>query len=125
VTSRFVNSKDILLEKARMTYLLERTNLTLFASISVAANCTQVGRGGLHRASPRVRGNQKAKRHIRCMKHIRSQTVQNPSSRADGIDSVRIENDASIFTPVKSSVTPKEQQDSSFPHCAAKPERIM
>jgi hypothetical protein len=51
--------------------------------------------------------------------------VQIPSGRADGMDSVRIENDATIFTSVKSSVTPKEQEDSSFPHCAPKPERIM
>jgi helix-turn-helix protein len=71
------------------------------------------------------RGNLKAKRHIRCLKYISAPMVQIPSSRADGIDSVRIENDATIFTSVKSSVTPEEQEDSSFPHRAQKPVRIM
>jgi len=51
--------------------------------------------------------------------------LQIPSSRVDGTDSVRIENDATIFASVKSSVTPKEQEDSSFPHRAPKAERIM
>ncbi len=44
--------------------------------------------------------------------------VQIPSGRADGIDSVRIERDATIFASVKSSFTPEEQEDSSFPHRA-------
>jgi hypothetical protein len=70
------------------------------------------------------RGNLKAKRHIRCLKYI-VPTVQISSHRVDCMDSVRIEKDATILTPVKSSVTPKEQEESSFPHRAPKPERIM
>jgi len=71
------------------------------------------------------RGNLKAKRHIRCLKYICAPRVQIPSGRADGMDSVRIENHATIFTSVKSSVTPEQQEVSSFPHRGPKAERIM
>jgi hypothetical protein len=91
--------------------------------VKVKALLVELEKAGYIERRREFLGNLKSKRHIRRLKYICSPIVQIPSSRADGMDSVR--NDATIFTSVKSSVTPKEQEDSSFPHRAPKPERIM
>lgn len=93
--------------------------------VKVKALLVELEKSGYIERRREFRGNLRAKRHIRCLKYICAPTVQIPSGRADGMDSVRIENDASIFTSVKSSVTPEEQEDSSFPQRAPKAERIM
>jgi hypothetical protein len=71
-----------------------------------------------------LRGNLKSKRHIRCLKHVVS-VVWKSSYRPGGTVSGLTENDTTIRIPVKSSVTPKEQEESSFPHSQEIPERIM
>jgi hypothetical protein len=70
------------------------------------------------------RGNLKAKRYIRCLKYVVS-TVQIPSHRPDGMASVRVENDATILAPVKSSVTPYKQEESSVSYIQETSKRIM
>ena len=71
-----------------------------------------------------LRDNLKSKRHIRCLKHVAS-VVWKSSHRPGGMVSGATENDATILTPVKSSVTPKEQEESSFPQREQESERIM
>lgn len=93
--------------------------------VKVKALLVELEKAGYIERRREVRGNLKAKRHIHCLKYVRAPIVQIPSGRADGMDSVRIENDATILTPVKSSVTPKEQEESSFPQRVQKTERIM
>ena len=93
--------------------------------VKVKALLVELEKAGYIQRRREFRGNLKAKRHIRCLKYVCAPTVQIPSGRTDGMDSVRIENDTTIFTSVKSSVTPKEQEESSFPQRAPKPERIM
>jgi len=62
-----------------------------------------------------LRRNLKAKRHIRCLKYVLSPTDGNSDYRADGRVFGSTENQPTILTPVKSSVTPKEQEKSSSP----------
>jgi hypothetical protein len=65
-----------------------------------------------------------SKRWIRCLKYVVPGGL-NFSLSARRTDSQSPENQPTIFTSVKSSVTPQEQEDSSFPRRAPKPERIM
>jgi hypothetical protein len=93
--------------------------------VKIKALLTELEKAGFIARRREFRGNLKGKRHIRCLKYICAPRVQIPSGRAYGMDSVRIENDATILTPVKSSVTPKEQEESSFPQREPESERIM
>lgn len=74
-----------------------------------------------------VRGNLKAERHIRCLKYICSMDGKS-AHRLDGRVFGTHEKTPTIFTPVKSSVTPekKEESKSSFPYTPDQmPERIQ
>jgi hypothetical protein len=72
----------------------------------------------------RLRKNLKAERYIRCLKYVCSMDGKS-AYRPDGLVSGTHENQPSIFTPVKSSVTPEKQEKSSFPRTQVAPERIM
>lgn len=86
---------------------------------------SELERAGFIKRWQEPHGNLKAKRHIRCLKYIDSPVVQIPSHRPGGIVFGPTENQPTIRTPVKSSVTPEKQEESSFPHTQEKPERIM
>ncbi len=79
---------------------------------------------GFIKRSRQTKRNLLSKRWIRCLKYVVSDGLNfSPSTRRT--DSQSPENQPTIFTSVKSSVTPIEQEDSSFPHRAPKPGRIM
>jgi hypothetical protein len=98
---------------------------TGYGVVKIKKLLLELERAGFIERRREIRGNLKAKRHIRCLKYIVSPTVQIPSYRPDGMDSVCIESDTTIRTPVKSSVTPQEQEESTFPDTRENPERIM
>ena len=51
-----------------------------------------------------LRGNLKAKRHIKCLKYVSSPIDGNPDYRPDGLVFRATDNQPTILTPVKSSV---------------------
>lgn len=72
-----------------------------------------------------VRKNLKAERYIRCLKYV-SSTDGKSAYRPDGRVFGTHEKPPTIFTPVKSSVTPEKQEGSSLPQILTKiPERIQ
>jgi hypothetical protein len=92
----------------------------------------EIQRGGFITRRREYHRNLKAKRYIRCLKYVVSEqkAADSPMApilhhRLDGSVFDRSRNDPVSLPLVKSSVTPEEQEDSSFPHRASKPERIM
>jgi Helix-turn-helix domain len=84
----------------------------------------ELAKAGFISRRRRLRKNLKAERYIRCLKHVCS-TDGKSAYRRDGRVFGTHENQTSILTPVKSSVTPEKQEESSFPHAGEIPERIM
>jgi len=79
---------------------------------------------GFIKRSRQTRKNLLSQRWIQCLKYVALDGLNfSPSARQTDFQSP--ENQPPIFTSVKSSVTPIEQEDSSFPHRAPKPGRIM
>jgi len=79
---------------------------------------------GFIKRTRQTNGNLLSKRWIRCIKYVVPDGLKFSLS-ARQTDSQSPENQSTIFTPVKSSVTPEKQEKSSFPHTQETPERIM
>lgn len=79
---------------------------------------------GFIERSRQTKKNLLSRRWIRCLKHVVSDGLNfSPSTRR--ADSQSPEKQPTIFTSVKSSVTPQGQEESSFPRTQKISERIM
>ncbi|MGB6459596.1 MAG: helix-turn-helix domain-containing protein [Candidatus Acidiferrum sp.] len=103
----------------------ERLQLeTGFGRDRVERLLTELEARGFIKRRRQYRKNLLAKRWIRCLKHVVSDTLNfRASSRYP--ENQGTENQGTILTPVKSSVTPEKEEKSSLPHESPKAERIM